>query len=126
MSYLPLSRSGLDGPMRYWNGEGPLWRLYWIYGVLASTAGGALIMTATLYRLVSPWSILALVLLGLAYTAYILVSTWRCAFNIETEPFGIDRTTLGWMARVLTFGWAINAVGASLMLLQVAFGLVPA
>jgi hypothetical protein len=83
-----------------------------------------LIMTATLYRLFSPWLILALVLLGLAYTMWILVSTWRCAFNIQGEPFGIDRMTLGWMARVLTFGWAINAVGASLILLQIAFGVV--
>jgi uncharacterized protein len=72
-----------EGPLHYWRGEGPLWRLYWIYGVLVSTAGGTLLLTATLYRLLSPWAILALVVVGLAYTVWILVSTWRCAFNIE-------------------------------------------
>jgi hypothetical protein len=88
MSYLAPATPEPEGPMRYWRGEGPLWRLYWIYGVLISTAGGTLIMTATLYHLFSPWLILALVLLGLAYTVWILVSTWRCAFNIEGEPLG--------------------------------------
>jgi hypothetical protein len=114
-----------EGPLLYWRGEGPLWRLYWIYGVLVSTAGGTILLTATLYRLVSPWAILGLVLLGLAYTVWILVSTWRCAFNIENRRvLGIEREALGWLARVLTFGWAINAVGATFLLLQIAFGVV--
>jgi hypothetical protein len=114
-----------EGPLHYWRGEGPLWRLYWIYGVLVSTAGGTLLLTATLYRLLSPWAILALVVVGLAYTVWILVSTWRCAFNIENpRVFGVEREALGWLARVLTFGWALNAMGASLLLLQIAFGVV--
>jgi hypothetical protein len=113
------------GPMRYWRGDGPLWRLYWIYGVLVSTAGGTGIRIATL-RGVNPLLVLLLVILGLVYTVWILVSTWRCAFNIESQRvLGIEREGLGWMARVLTFGWAINAVGVSLILLQIAFGAVP-
>jgi hypothetical protein len=119
------STESSGGPLRYWRGEGPLWRLYWIYGVLASTAGGTILLIATLYRLVSPWVILLLALLGLAYTVWVVVSTWRCAFNIENRRvLGIERETLGWMARLLTFGWAINAVGASFLLLQIAFRVV--
>jgi hypothetical protein len=114
-----------EGPLAYWRGEGPLWRLYWIYGVLVSTAGGTILMTAAIYRLLPAWAILLLALLGLAYTAWILVSTWRCAFNIESpRVLGIEREGLGWLARVLTFGWAINAVGATFLLLQIAFGTV--
>jgi hypothetical protein len=43
-----------EGPLHYWRGEGPLWRLYWIYGVLVSTAGGTILMTAAIYRLLPP------------------------------------------------------------------------
>jgi hypothetical protein len=97
-----------EGPLTYWRGEGPLWRLYWIYGVLVSTAGGTILMTAAIYRLLPSWAILLLALLGLAYTAWILVSTWRCAFNIESpRVLGIEREALGWLARVLTFGWVL-------------------
>jgi hypothetical protein len=114
----------LDEALCFWRGEGPLWRLYWIYGVLLSTLGGTLILVAVRYRLVSSWIVLALVVLGLAYTLWVLVSVWRCAFNTGRAPYGIERETLGWMARLLTFGWALNAVGGSLMLLQAAFGYV--
>lgn len=113
--------SAREGPLRYWRGEGPLWRLYWIYGVLVSTAGGAAILSLVLLRLISPWVALTLILIGLLYTAWILISVWRCAFNIASNPLGVEPEVWGWLARVLTFGWAINAVGLSFLVLQLAF-----
>ena len=38
-----------------------------------------------------------------AYTVWIVVSVWRCAFNVEKPLYGH-------MARALTVAWAINAV----------------
>lgn len=117
------SHDGLaDELRRYWHGEGPLWKLYWIYGVLLSTLGGTFILAVTLQRAL-PVPVLALLLaVALVYTGAILVSIWRCAFNIAGDPFGIDREAWGWIARVLTIGWVLNAAGGSLMLLQYAMG----
>jgi hypothetical protein len=105
---------------RYWRGEGPLWRLFWIYGVLVGTAGGTAIL-ASVRSGAAPSVTVGLVAVGLAYTAWVLVGVWRCAFNMSRRPFGVDRETLGWMARLMTFGWAINAVGVSLLVLQAVF-----
>jgi hypothetical protein len=117
------SHGGLvDELRRYWHGEGPLWKLYWIYGVLLSTLGGAFILAVVLQGAL-PVPLLVLLLgIALVYTGYILVSIWRCAFNIEGSPLGIDSDAWGWLARLLTFGWALNAAGGSLMLLQYALG----
>lgn len=117
------SHDGIVGELRrYRHGEGPLWKLYWIYGVLLSTLGGAFILAATLQRAL-PVPVLALLLaVALVYTGAILVGIWRCAFNITGDPFDIDREAWGWIARVLTIGWALNAAGGSLMLLQYAMG----
>lgn len=122
-----LSHGGLADELRhYWHGEGPLWKLYWIYGVLLSTLGGAFILAATLQRalpLPLPLPVLVLLLaVALVYTGAILVSIWRNAFKIAGDPFGIDHEAWGWIARVLTIGWALNAAGGSLMLLQHAMG----
>lgn len=117
------SQGGLAAELRhYWHGEGPLWKLYWIYGVLLSTVGGATIAGAALQRAVPVPMLVLLLAVALVYTGYILVSIWRSAFNIESDPLGIDREAWGWIARVLTFGWALNAAGGALMLLQYAMG----
>lgn len=116
------SQEGLADELRhYWHGEGPLWKLYWIYGVLLSTPGGAFILAARLQRAL-PLPALMLLAMALVYTGAILVGIWRCAFHIAGDPFGIDREAWGWIARVLTIGWALNAAGGSLMLLQYAMG----
>jgi hypothetical protein len=41
-------------------------------------------------------------LLLAAYTVWIVVSVWRCTFNVEKPLYGH-------MARALTVAWAINA-----------------
>jgi hypothetical protein len=50
----------------------------------------------------SVWFQIVLLLLG-AYTVWIVVSVWRCAFNVEKPMYGQ-------MARALTVAWAINAL----------------
>jgi len=55
----------------------------------------------------------------MAYTAWICISVWRSADNIDSAaPLGIDRAVWSALARVLTVAWALNAAGLSLMLLQ--------
>lgn len=120
MTLSRAQRGPVDELRHYWHGEGPLWKLYWIYGVLLSTIGGSVLFTAVMQRILPIPALLLLIAVGLAYTGYILVSIWRSAFNIDGSPLGIEREGWGWLARALTFGWAINAAGASLMLLQYA------
>lgn len=116
-----LSHLGPIGELhRYWLGKGPLGTLFWVYGVLFSTLGGTVLTTAVTQGLLPLSALLGLILLGLLYTGFILISIWRCAFNISSTPLGIERETWAWLARILTFGWALNAGGASLMLLQYA------
>ena len=87
----------------YWRGHGPLWKVYWLYGVL-----GSIVLAAVLLLLMqrgaadSVWFQLVLLLLA-AYTVWIVVSVWRCAFNVEQPIYGH-------MARALTVAWAINAL----------------
>lgn len=114
--------STLDELRRYWRGDGALWKLFWVYGVLASSAGSVLLTTAVLKRILAPPALVPLLALALLYTGFILVAIWRNASNIASDPLGIDRDAWGWIARILTFGWAINASGGCLMLLQVALG----
>ena len=87
----------------YWEGRGPLWKVYWLYGVLGSVVL-ALILLFLIQRgaIDSVWFQLVLLLLA-AYTVWILVSVWRCAFNVENPMYGH-------MARALTVAWAINAL----------------
>lgn len=87
----------------YWRGQGPLWKVYWLYGVLGSNVL-ALVLFLLMQRgaIDSVWFQLVLLLLA-AYTVWIVVSVWRCAFNVEKPMYGH-------MARALTVAWAINAL----------------
>lgn len=109
---------GLDlGP--WWNGTGPLAPLYWGWGVAASIVLAGLVAIPPLMGWVGPgWAIIGAPVL-MAYTAWIQVSVWRCADNIANPaPLGIERAVWSTLARVLTVGWAINAVGLGVMLMQ--------
>lgn len=106
--------------LQSWRGATPLWRVYWVYGVLGSAVLTVLIVAPTLMGWFTlPMVVIALAV-GLAYTAWIVVSTWRCAFNIKDEPLGLPRETLSMLARWLTVAWSINVLGLSAMLLQSA------
>ncbi|HXH04547.1 MAG TPA: hypothetical protein VNN09_14690 [Candidatus Competibacteraceae bacterium] len=97
-----------EGFLRYyWNGRGPLWKAFWLYGVLGSVALTLGLLVPTGFEPVSVGYLLFAVAIASAYTVWILVAVWRCAVNVE-------RWYWGFVARVLTLFWAINA---SLLLL---------
>ncbi len=108
---LPRPRTGLRAAefvraffapeIRAWLGEQPLWRIFWIYGVLASVAAETLFGVAAYQgRLVLQQALLACFV---PYTAWLLVSVWRCAENVRDGRLGI-------LARQLTVVWAGNTI----------------
>jgi hypothetical protein len=103
--------------LRNWRGETPLWRVYWLYGVLGSAVLTALIAVPALSGWITLPVLAAALVAGAAYTLWIVVSIWRCAFNIEKEHFGIERDAWAMLARWLTVAWAINVLGLSAMLI---------
>lgn len=109
---------GLDF-IPWWSGTGRLAPLYWGWGVAASIVIAAVVAVPPLVGWAGRgWAMLGVMVLML-YTFWILVAVWRCADNIDTPtPFGVDRAIWSAMARALTVGWAINAFGLSLMMLQ--------
>lgn len=104
----PSSGSHMPNPiMHYWDGNGPLWKVFWIYGVATSLALAGLYWLAM--RDDMAWAQQILLLFFVPYTAWILVAVWRCAPNTGVERFGI-------VARGLTVAWAINAILLTLFL----------
>jgi hypothetical protein len=87
----------------YWRGEGPLWKVYWLYGVLGSNVLALLLLLLVRADAVATLWFQIVWLLLAAYTVWIVVSVWRCAFNVENPMYGH-------MARALTVAWAINAL----------------
>lgn len=86
----------------YWRGDGPLWKVFWVWGVAGSWILAALFLAAVLAIGIS-WALyIATGVIMIAYTIWILVSVWRCAVNVE-EHWGV-------IARALTFAWALNVV----------------
>lgn len=100
-----------------WRGDAPLWRVYWLQGVLASGAAAAATLLAVTHGWVGPAGLLLLLAAGAAYTAWLLVAIWRCAFNVRGAPLGVPPEAWGVLARWLTVAWAINLAGLAAMLL---------
>ncbi len=104
--------------MRYWHGKGPLWRVFWVYGVVFSIAAGLPVAILAGNGRISPTVTAFAIGFGLIYTIWILVSVWRCAFNVAGGPLGLRAEFWGSLARALTIAWAINFVGLSAMLIS--------
>ncbi|MDX1610093.1 MAG: hypothetical protein R3225_08230 [Halofilum sp. (in: g-proteobacteria)] len=88
---------------RYWRGDGPLWRVFWLWGVVGSWLLAAVFLLAVQGLGIS-WPlylITAVIMLG--YTVWILVSVWRCAEHAQPEYWGA-------IARALTVAWALNVI----------------
>lgn len=100
--------------VRYWRGEAPLWKAFWLYGVLASNVGVALVAWGLVSGRIDEHGLTGLVMLLILYTVWVLVSIWRCAGNARTEYYAI-------LARALTVAWAINSVLVSGFLLLELF-----
>ncbi|MBR0672080.1 hypothetical protein [Neoroseomonas soli] len=103
----------------WWNGQGRLAPLYWGWGVAASLVLSLVIAVPPLMGWVGAgWVLFGIVVL-MVYTGWICICVWRSADNIDNPtPLGIDRAFWSALARVLTVGWALNAAGLSLLLLQ--------
>lgn len=94
----------------YWRGEGPLWRVYWLWGVAGSLMLAGLFGWGLLgYGVSWGYVLIAGVVMGL-YTVWILVSVWRCADNVREARWGDA-------ARMLTAAWALNVVLVGLFLI---------
>ena len=84
-----------------WHGEEALWKVFWVYGVATSVTIVALYVVAfydgRMALRQAPLSCFA------AYTAWILVSVWRCASNTNEKFWGT-------LACFLTVAWAGNTI----------------
>lgn len=86
---------------QYWQGRGRLWVVYWLYGVLGSAILTALLALPVALAGVSAVYYLVALAVVAVYTVWIVVSVWRCAFNV-------DRELWAYLARGLTVFWALN------------------
>ena len=87
----------------YWQGRGPLWKVFWLWGVVGSWILAALFLAAVLGLGIS-WTLdVVTAVIMICYTAWILVSVWRCADNAEAEHWAP-------IARALTVAWALNVI----------------
>ena len=87
--------------IRSWHGEEPLWKVFWVYGVATSVT----IVVPYVVAFYDGHMALRQVLLPCfaAYTAWILVSVWRCASNTNEKLWSK-------LARFLTVAWAGNTI----------------
>lgn len=93
----------------YWEGRGPLWKVFWLWGVLGSWILAGLFATVVITAGLSwPLYVITAVVMSV-YTVWILVSVWRCAENASEEKWR-------GLARVLTVAWALNVVLVGLFL----------
>jgi hypothetical protein len=90
-----------DAEIRAWRGEEPLYKVFWVYGVVVSFIM-AIFFGAALYAKRAGLQEALLVLFAV-YTIWILVSVWRCAKNTQEAYWGL-------LARQLTVIWAGNAL----------------
>lgn len=88
----------------YWHGQGPLWKIYWLYGVFGSLilAGLLMLPIEQTGHIRLGHYLLAVGVLCL-YSLWINVSVWRCANNVQRKEWG-------YAARALTVFWAINVI----------------
>jgi hypothetical protein len=93
-------KARFPSPLDAWRGQASLFVVFWGYGVLLSTALIAAFVAA-LYRSDAVAQQILLPLFGI-YTAWVLVSVWRCAQGARA-PWGM-------MAQLLTIAWAGNAI----------------
>ena len=87
--------------MHYLRGEGRLWKVFWLYGVVGSWVLFAIFMSAMQsFGITWPLMILSGIIM-LPYSVWILASVWQCAPNAGSDLWGN-------LARFLTLIWAIN------------------
>ena len=86
----------------YWRGQAPLWKVFWLWGVVGSWILAAVFATAVVSLGLS-WTVYVITgCIMVIYTVWILVSVWRCAEH-ATDQWRL-------IARMLTVAWALNVV----------------
>ena len=80
-----------DFLLSYWNGKQKLWKAFWLMGfvfqILLFYFLSFLLYLGLLIGLT--WSIkITIFLLSNIYTIWILVSIWRCAYNVKNKIWG--------------------------------------
>ena len=106
--------------IKYWKGEGKLWKVFWIWNILipfiASFIEQAVIIihvyfmtdiqlnNPLMYRVLIRSAVIVLSLFSFAYFIWSLVSLWRSAFNCSNRFFG-------YLARVWVVGVLIVSAG---------------
>lgn len=110
--FIKLTADFFSPEVRAWHGEQPLWKVFWVYGVVTSAALIAFYVLGFYLDHVAMRQ--ALLLFFAAYTAWILVSVWRCANNAHERIWGF-------FARFLIVAWGCNTV---LVLVFLQFNLI--
>jgi hypothetical protein len=87
--------------IRAWRGQERLWKVFWLYGVATSSVLIAVYVFAFVVERVALRQ--TLVICFAPYTAWTLVSVWRCANNVREQFWGV-------LARFLTVAWAFNTI----------------
>ncbi len=104
---LPLADRSASFPARFfaeeihaWRGTAPLARVFWGHGVLGGSVLATLLGTtlAAGQRMATEFLLLA----SAVYTAWLLISIWRCA--------GRSASAWGDMARFLAIAWGVNVL----------------
>ena len=96
----PSRKAALHSPVAAWRGEASLFTVFWGYGVLLSAVIAAAFLAA-LYRGDAITQQITIALFSV-YTAWVVVSVWRCAEGARA-PWGM-------IAQMLTVAWAGNTV----------------
>lgn len=87
----------------YPRGNGPLWKVFWLYGVIPSNLLLGVILWMLWFQ-AALGAIITMLAVLLVYTGWIVVSVWQCADNVKTEHY------YGVIARWLTVAWAANTL----------------
>lgn len=85
----------------YLGGQGSLWRIFWLWGVVVSWILFALFLAAVQGVGITWGLFLVSAVVMLPYTVWILASVWQCAYNCGNPFWGLA-------ARGLTLIWALN------------------
>lgn len=104
---------------RYWRGDGPLWRVYWLHGVGASFVLSSLIAIPAMFDRLSYGALAVALCASAIYVQWLVVSVWRCAPNVRRDALSVRRKTWGVLVRWLTVGWTLCAIGAATALFKV-------
>lgn len=91
-----------------WRGQERLWKVFWIYNVLV---GIVINLVASFLESADVVIHGVWLLFSLVYTVWILVSEWRCAFNVDWKFWGyVIRVLIVSIPVLLVLGFVVGGV----------------